>query len=132
RNAEWSGGVLVKVLRVGVDGTDKEINAAEYGLKGIFGKRTPCRAFTVFRLPQNDDFSHHSQLIVQHAFVLVNAGLGEGHAEARHAQRGLWQTDTILRRLGDKSGVYDVRGRGDEGVTGAISIHRDVGRGRNL
>jgi glucose 1-dehydrogenase len=25
------GGVLVKVLRVGVDGTDKEINAAEYG-----------------------------------------------------------------------------------------------------
>src|ERR671925_1794865 len=26
-----SRGVLVKVLRVGVDGTDKEINAAEYG-----------------------------------------------------------------------------------------------------
>lgn len=26
------GGVLVKVLRVGVDGTDKEINAAEYGM----------------------------------------------------------------------------------------------------
>src|ERR1051326_9137064 len=25
-------GVLVKVLRVGVDGTDKEINAAEYGV----------------------------------------------------------------------------------------------------
>src|SRR5713101_4971870 len=24
-------GVLVKVLRIGVDGTDKEINAAEYG-----------------------------------------------------------------------------------------------------
>ena len=24
-------GVLVKILRVGVDGTDKEINAAEYG-----------------------------------------------------------------------------------------------------
>ncbi len=24
-------GVLVEVLRVGVDGTDKEINAAEYG-----------------------------------------------------------------------------------------------------
>jgi glucose 1-dehydrogenase len=24
-------GVLVKVLRVGVDGTDREINAAEYG-----------------------------------------------------------------------------------------------------
>ena len=24
-------GVLVQVLRVGVDGTDKEINAAEYG-----------------------------------------------------------------------------------------------------
>jgi hypothetical protein len=24
-------GVLAKVLRVGVDGTDKEINAAEYG-----------------------------------------------------------------------------------------------------
>src|SRR5262245_47218769 len=31
--AEIAGGrgVLVKVLRVGVDGTDKEINAAEYG-----------------------------------------------------------------------------------------------------
>jgi glucose 1-dehydrogenase len=25
-------GALVKVLRVGVDGTDKEINAAEYGM----------------------------------------------------------------------------------------------------
>jgi glucose 1-dehydrogenase len=25
-------GILVKVLRVGVDGTDKEINAAEYGM----------------------------------------------------------------------------------------------------
>jgi threonine dehydrogenase-like Zn-dependent dehydrogenase len=25
-------GVLVRVLRVGVDGTDKEINAAEYGI----------------------------------------------------------------------------------------------------
>jgi hypothetical protein len=25
-------GVLVRVLRVGVDGTDKEINAAEYGV----------------------------------------------------------------------------------------------------
>ena len=24
-------GVLIKILRVGVDGTDKEINAAEYG-----------------------------------------------------------------------------------------------------
>ena len=24
-------GVLVKILRVGIDGTDKEINAAEYG-----------------------------------------------------------------------------------------------------
>ncbi len=24
-------GVLVKILRVGVDGTDKEINSAEYG-----------------------------------------------------------------------------------------------------
>ena len=28
---ESGRGVLVKVLRVGVDGTDKEINAAEYG-----------------------------------------------------------------------------------------------------
>jgi len=27
-------GVLVRVLRVGVDGTDKAINAAEYGLRG--------------------------------------------------------------------------------------------------
>ena len=26
-------GVLVRVLRVGVDGTDKEINAAEYGAR---------------------------------------------------------------------------------------------------
>jgi len=30
------GGVLVKVLRVGVDGTDKEINAAEYGSERNF------------------------------------------------------------------------------------------------
>ena len=28
-------GVLVRVLRVGVDGTDKEINAAEYGAASI-------------------------------------------------------------------------------------------------
>lgn len=30
-------GVLVQVLRVGVDGTDKEINAAEYGQAGSSG-----------------------------------------------------------------------------------------------
>jgi hypothetical protein len=52
-----------------------------------------------FRLWQDDDFSHHSQPIVQHTLILVNAGLGEGHAEAGYAQRSLWQTNTILRRL---------------------------------
>ena len=48
-NASNGRGVLVKVLRVGVDGTDKEINAVEYGaappgddyepLGGVFGLR---------------------------------------------------------------------------------------------
>ena len=40
-------GVLVKVLRVGVDGTDREINAAEYGAAppgyGPFHGRQPAR-----------------------------------------------------------------------------------------
>jgi hypothetical protein len=69
---------------------------------------------------------------VQHAFVLVNAGLCEGHAEAGRAQRGLWQTNTILRRLCNKPRVYSVRRRADEGVAGAVSIRGDVGRRRNL
>jgi threonine dehydrogenase-like Zn-dependent dehydrogenase len=36
-------GVLVKVLRVGVDGTDKEINAAEYG-NAPEGEKFLCNA----------------------------------------------------------------------------------------
>lgn len=38
-------GVLVRVLRVGVDGTDKEINAAEYG-RAPAGDPTPRSATT--------------------------------------------------------------------------------------
>src|SRR5436305_2440756 len=55
------------------------------------------------QLRQDNNLSHHSQFIVQHAYVRVNARLGEGHAEARRAQRGLCQTGTILGWLGNKS-----------------------------
>lgn len=51
----------------------------------------------ILRLRQDDDFSDHSQLIVQHALILVNAWLGEGRAEAGRAQRGLCQANAILR-----------------------------------
>ncbi len=48
-------------------------------------------------LGQDDDSSDHSQLIVQHAYIRINSGSGEGHAEAGGAQWCLCQTSTILR-----------------------------------
>src|ERR1035437_380097 len=83
---------------------------------------------------QDDDFSHHSQFIVQDAFVLVNAGAGEGDAEAGRArcQRCLGQTDTILWKLSNESGMHNVGGRTHEGVSSAISIRGDVGGRRSL
>src|SRR5216683_4710700 len=83
------------------------------------------------KLWQNYDFPEHSQFIVQHAYVVINAGLGERHAEAGRTQRRLWQTSAILRWLGNEPRVYDIGSRADESVTGAVSIDRDVGRGRN-
>jgi hypothetical protein len=65
----------------------------------------------VLGLRQDDDYSHHSQLIVQHAFVLVNAGLGEGRPEARCAvevERSLRQTNAILRQFGNEARVHGV------------------------
>src|SRR6266849_8049115 len=87
------------------------------------------------RLRQDDDYSHHSQLIVQHAFVLVHAGLGEGRPEARCAvevERSLRQTNAILRQFGNEARVHGIRRGVEVGVASAIRIHRDVGRRRNL
>ena len=44
-------GVLVKVLRVGVDGTDKEINAGEYGAapEGYDSEAEPRRRVSISR-----------------------------------------------------------------------------------
>src|ERR1039457_537700 len=83
---------------------------------------------------QDDDFSHHSQFIVQHAFVRVNAGAGEGDAEAgrTRGQRCLGQTGTILWKLSNESGMHNVGGRTHEGVSSAISIRGDVGGRRSL
>src|SRR5579864_9824696 len=85
-------------------------------------------------LRQDDDLSYHSQVIMQHAFVLVNAGGGEGDAETRRGpvQRHLGQTDTILGKLRNESGMHIVGRRTDEGMTGAIRIGGDIGRGWSL
>jgi threonine dehydrogenase-like Zn-dependent dehydrogenase len=79
-------GVLVKVLRVGVDGTDKEINAAEYGAA-----------------PPGDDF-----------LVLGHESFGRV-VEVGPAVRGLAPGDYVVatvRRPGgslyDKIGTYDM------------------------
>jgi glucose 1-dehydrogenase len=77
--------VLVKVLRVGVDGTDKEINAAEYGAA-----------------PQGDDF-----LIIGHeGFGRVEA-VGKEVSEVRP---GDYVVATV-RRPG--TSIYDVIGTND-------------------
>jgi glucose 1-dehydrogenase len=78
-------GVLVKVLRVGVDGTDKEINAAEYG-----------------NAPQGYDF-----LVIGHeSFGQVEA-VGENVTEVKP---GDYVVATV-RRPG--SSIYDLIGTND-------------------
>ena len=66
---------------------------------------------------------------------MINAGLGKGRAEARCAvevERGLRQTNTILRQLGNEARVHCIRRRAEVGVAGAIRIDRDVRRRWNL
>src|SRR6201998_3164424 len=79
-------GVLVKILRVGVDGTDKEINAAEYGAA-----------------PKGDDY-----LIVGHeSFGRVEA-VGPNVSEFK---AGDYVSLTVRRPGGsvyDKIGTYDM------------------------
>jgi threonine dehydrogenase-like Zn-dependent dehydrogenase len=78
-------GLLVKVLRVGVDGTDKEINAAEYG-----------------NAPSGSDF-----LVIGHeSFGQVEA-VGENVAEVKP---GDYVVSTV-RRPG--SSIYDLIGTND-------------------
>src|SRR6266568_4269320 len=78
-------GVLVKVLRVGVDGTDKEINAAEYGAA-----------------PPGFDF-----LVIGHEGFGVVEAVGEGVTEL---VPGDFVVATV-RRPG--SSIYDVIGTND-------------------
>src|SRR6188472_1102010 len=78
-------GVLVRVLRVGVDGTDKEINAAEYGAA-----------------PEGDDF-----------LVIGHEGFGQIEAvgsEVRELKIGDFVVATV-RRPG--SSIYDRIGTSD-------------------
>src|SRR5205085_5731457 len=78
-------GVLVRVLRVGVDGTDKEINAAEYG-----------------QAPEGDDF-----LVIGHeSFGQVEA-VGPN---VTHVRPGDYVVATV-RRPG--TSVYDLIGTND-------------------
>ena len=79
-------GVLVKVLRVGVDGTDKEINAAEYGLA-----------------PPGDDF-----LIIGHESFGIVEEVGKNVTEVKP---GDYVVATVRRPGGsiyDTIGAYDM------------------------
>ena len=78
-------GVLVKVLRVGVDGTDKEINAAEYG-----------------NAPSGSDF-----LVIGHESFGLVAAVGENVTEVKP---GDYVVATV-RRPG--SSIYDLIGTND-------------------
>jgi threonine dehydrogenase-like Zn-dependent dehydrogenase len=78
-------GVLVKVLRVGVDGTDKEINAAEYGTA-----------------PQGYDF-----LVIGHESLGQVEAVGENVTEVKP---GDYVVATV-RRPG--SSIYDLIGTND-------------------
>lgn len=78
-------GVLVKVLRVGVDGTDKEINNAEYGAA-----------------PNGDDF-----LVIGHEGFGVVEEVGENVIELK---KGDYVVATV-RRPG--TSIYDVIGTND-------------------
>src|SRR5438105_1542792 len=79
-------GVLVKILRVGVDGTDREINAAEYGAA-----------------PDGDDF-----LIIGHeSFGRVE----EVGPNGTGLQRGDYVVATVRRpgsSIYDRIGAYDM------------------------
>ena len=79
-------GVLVKVLRVGVDGTDKEINAAEYGAA-----------------PPGDDY-----LIIGHESFGVVVEVGDNVTEL---EVGDYVAATVRRPGGsfyDRIGTYDM------------------------
>ena len=79
-------GVLVKILRVGVDGTDKEINAAEYGAA-----------------PPGDDY-----LIIGHESFGVVEEIGPNVTELKV---GDYVTATVRRpgtSIYDKIGMYDM------------------------
>ena len=78
-------GVLVKVLRVGVDGTDKEINNAEYGAA-----------------PDGDDF-----LVIGHEGLGVVEDVGENVHELK---KGDYVVATV-RRPGNS--IYDLIGTND-------------------
>lgn len=78
-------GVLVKVLRVGVDGTDKEINRAEYGAA-----------------PNGDDF-----LVIGHEGFGIVEEVGEN---VRELKKGDYVVATV-RRPG--SSIYDLIGTND-------------------
>jgi glucose 1-dehydrogenase len=78
-------GVLVKVLRVGVDGTDKEINNAEYGAA-----------------PNGDDF-----LVIGHEGLGIVEEVGE---KVHELKKGDYVVATV-RRPG--SSIYDVIGTND-------------------
>jgi glucose 1-dehydrogenase len=83
--AENGRGILVRVLQVGVDGTDKEINAAEYG-----------------QAPAGDDY-----LIIGHESFGVVEEIGPG---ADEFQLGDYVVATV-RRPG--SSIYDLIGMYD-------------------
>lgn len=79
-------GVLVKVLRVGVDGTDKEINAAEYGMA-----------------PPGDDY-----LVIGHEGFGVVVAVGSAVTEF---QPGDYVVATVRRpgsSIYDRIGTYDM------------------------
>lgn len=78
-------GVLVKVLRVGVDGTDKEINNAEYGAA-----------------PEGEDF-----LVIGHEGFGVVEGVGPAVSELRP---GDYVVATVRRPGGS---IYDLIGTND-------------------
>jgi threonine dehydrogenase-like Zn-dependent dehydrogenase len=92
-------GVLVRVLRVGVDGTDKEIDAAEYG-----------------RAPDGDDF-----------LVLGHEGFGQVEAVGREVTEvapGDYVVATVRRPGGS---LYDLIGTNDM-TTDDVYVERGISR----
>src|SRR5438477_97038 len=81
-----------------------------------------CRGASEGQSRPDYDFSNHSQFSVRDAYVSVNAGAGEGDPEAGRTcgQGRLRQTNTILRKLSNESGMYYIGGRTHDGVTSAI------------